>query len=232
MTTTTPLFMKGAIAVKPEAMKIADVNPAHIRAVSWAPAAAEPAMPQLTVVPPPPPTPPPPSAFMPMPSVTPPAPAPEPQRERARESLRLAIEALRSQGEKLAEQARSDALELGILIARRILEQEITANLDGIFALIKSAIRRAGEEHVTRLRLHPEDVKHLQASAQSEFSLGKIELVADATLERGDVMVDTAQHTIDGRLSTRFDELVRQLDGTASRSHSIAQSPWSCRAAS
>ena len=148
-----------------------------------------------------------------MPSITPP-PAPEPLRER--ESLRLAIEALRSQGEKLAEQARSDALELGILIARRILEQEITANLDGIFALIKSAIRRAGEEHVTKLRLHPEDVKHLQASAQSEFSLGKIELIADASLERGDVMVDTAQHTIDGRLSTRFDELVRQLDGTAS----------------
>jgi len=217
MTTTTPLFMKGAVPVKPEAMKIADVNPAHIRAVSWAPAAADPALPQLAVVPPPQPSPPvapPPSAFVPMPSLTPPKAAPEPWRER--ETIRLAIEALRSQGEKLAEQARSDALELGILIARRILEQEITANLDGIFALIKSAIRRAGEEHVTKLRLHPEDVKHLQASAQSEFSLGKIELVADATLERGDVMVDTAQHTIDGRLSTRFDELVRQLDGTAS----------------
>ena len=40
------------------------------------------------------------------------------------ETIRFALEALRAQGERLAEQARSDALELGILVARRILERE------------------------------------------------------------------------------------------------------------
>ncbi len=206
--------MDGAVAVKLESMKIAEVNPKHIRGVSWAPSPVEPAMPEFVPVaasPAPPVMSP---AFEPL--VSAPLPDPLPLARAPVESfdsLRLAIEVLRSQGERLAEQARSDALELGILIARRILEREITTNLDGLFSLIKSAIRKAGEAHVTRIRLHPADVERVKDAAHSEFSLGKIELVADASLTPGDVMVDTAHHAIDGRLSTRFEELVRQLDG-------------------
>src|ERR1700678_2881761 len=38
----------------------------------------------------------------------------------------MALRLLRSQGERLAEQARSDALELAFLVARRILEHEVS----------------------------------------------------------------------------------------------------------
>ncbi len=208
-----PAFMEGAVAVTADAMRISDVDPKHIRNVSWMPSAPEPALPELKappvapvappVVPPPAPV----QVFVPMAS----SPPPEPPRQAERESVRLAITALKLQGERLAEQARSDALELGIIIARRILEQELTANFDAIFPLIKSAIRRAGEDHVTRIRLHPDDVAHVESAARSDFSLGKIELTADPTLTRGDVMVDTEHHSIDGRLATRFEEVVRQL---------------------
>ena len=87
--------------------------------------------------------------------------------------LNAAIAALKSQGERLAEQARSDALELGILIARRIIERELSANLEGVFALIKSAIRRAGEDHVTRVRLSTVDVARFEASAPLRLQPGE-----------------------------------------------------------
>jgi flagellar assembly protein FliH len=226
----TPHFMEGTKAVKSEAMKLTVIDPSRIRNVSWAPAPIEPALPQVepvvrevklgvgpstplgvngtsspelstepSLAP----------VFVPLPSEPAFSPAAEQQ-------LHAALVALKNQGERLAEQARSDSLELGILIARRILERELSSNLDGVFCLIKSAIRRAGEDHVTRVRLSPGDVARFQGDAITEFSLGKIELVGDASLQPGDVMVDTASHTIDGRLSTRFEELVRQLDGNAS----------------
>ncbi|MDP1824558.1 MAG: FliH/SctL family protein [Archangium sp.] len=202
--------MIGTKAVPNEALKLALIDPSRIRNVAWTPSAPEPALPELTLVPPPPPPTPPPPGFVPLASA-PVGPAFTPEAER---QLKAAIEALNSQGQRLAEQARSDALELGILIARRIVERELSANLEGVFSLIKSAIRRVGEDHVTRVRLNSIDVIRFEAAARADFSLGTIELVADLTLEPGDVMVDTDSHTIDGRLSTRFEELVRQLDGT------------------
>lgn len=215
----TPAFMAGTKAVPNEALKLALVDPSRIKNVAWTPSAPEPGFsphrgaltPELSIVPPPPPPTPPSGAagFEPLESA-PAAPAFTPEAERR---LKAAIEALNAQGQRLAEQARSDALELGILIARRIVERELSANLEGVFSLIKSAIRRVGEDHVTRVRLNSIDVIRFEAAARADFSLGKIELVADVTLEPGDVMVDTDSHTIDGRLSTRFEELVRQLDG-------------------
>lgn len=213
-----PAFMEGTQPVPVTSLKIVPVDPARIRGVSWAPSPVEPAVPELSVVRPPP-TPPPPvykespsQVFAPMRSEPPPPPPPA-FSPLAEEKLKAALSALSSEGERLAEQARADALELGILIARRIVERELSMNLESVFSLIKSALRRAGEENVTRVRLHPRDVARFEAAVQSDFSLGKVELVGDASLKPGDVMVDTSSHTIDGRLSTRFDELVRQLDG-------------------
>ncbi len=203
-----------------ESLKIVDIDPSRIKNVSWQPSPKEPALPSATLPPaspevyrsPVPQAAPSPSLhFEHLPS-EPTAPASFSPLGEAQ--LHAAIEALRAQGERLAEQARSDSLELGILIARRILEKELASNLDGVFALIKSAIRRVGEDHVTRVRLNPNDVARFEKAASSTFSLGKIELIADAALKLGDVMVDTDHHTIDGRLTTRLEELVRQLDGT------------------
>lgn len=205
--------MMGTKDVPNEALKLTHVDPARIRAVSWAPSVQAPAPTPFV----------PDEVDRPLPveaasaPAAPPAPIVVPAfSPAAEEKLHAAVLALKNQGERLAEQARSDSLELGILIARRILERELSSNLDGIFSLIKSAIRRAGEDHVTRVRLCPSDIERFRDDAISDFSLGKIELVADASLTSGDVMVDTGSHTIDGRLATRFEELVRQLGGSQS----------------
>lgn len=225
-----PLFMEGTSPIPVDDLAIAPVDPSRIRPVSWMPATLQPAQgkaraPALDVTPsvePPAPRPeykePPPAEFTPVRSEPPPPPAPPPPpppafSPLAEQRLSAALAALATQGERLAEQARADALELGILIARRIVEREIAVNLESVFSLIKSALRMAGEENVTRVRLHPRDVERFEAAVHADFSLGKIVLAPDPSLQPGDVMVDTTSHTVDGRLSTRFEELVRQLDG-------------------
>lgn len=136
----------------------------------------------------------------------------------ALERLAAAIDLLKSQAERLAERARSDALEIGFQVARRILETELHSSPDALFALVRSALRKAGESRRVTVRLRPEDLGQLESAAGKqtldEFSAAQIELKADSSLGPGDVVVDTDFGRIDGRLSSRLDELRRAVESS------------------
>ena len=89
-----------------------------------------------------------------------------------------AVEVLKLQGERLAEQARSDALEIGFLVARRILEAELGTSAEALFALVRGALKRAGDSRKVVVRVHPEDARLLEGPA-SAGTLG----VTTATIE-------------------------------------------------
>lgn len=125
--------------------------------------------------------------------------------------LQSALEALRQEGRRLGEQARSDALEIGVLIARRILERELTTSLDPLFGLIRSAIRRVGEARAIVVKVSADDHHRLQDSPGSSLSLANVTLQIDETLGSGDVVVESELHGVDGRIDTRLEELRREL---------------------
>src|SRR5437868_15535485 len=58
------------------------------------------------------------------------------------DAIAHAIESLKLQNERLAELARSDALEVGFLVAEKILEQEIAGNPRVLMNLVRGAMRR------------------------------------------------------------------------------------------
>ncbi|MCA2979092.1 MAG: flagellar assembly protein FliH [Myxococcaceae bacterium] len=125
--------------------------------------------------------------------------------------LQAGLDALRLEAQRLAEQARSDALEIGVLIARRVLERELTASLDPLFGLIRGAVRKVGEARQIIVRVSVEDHRRLQESPGSSLSLGTVTLVADESLSPGDVIVESDRHDVDARLDTRLEELRREL---------------------
>jgi hypothetical protein len=228
-----PAFLEGVLSSTSNPVAFSAIQPGQLRTVSWAVAPLEPASPlpmqPFTSPPairpaslgaPPPSFTPPPPGFEVLASATAPtaapaqsAPAPTPLPPALSPMVEQAINALRAQGELLAQQARSDALEVGMLVARKILEREISTNHEALFALIKSAIRKVGEAHSTTVRLHPADLERLDKVEGGRLSLGEVKLEADETLGPGDVMVDTEHHTIDGRLNTRLEECARTLVG-------------------
>jgi flagellar biosynthesis/type III secretory pathway protein FliH len=128
-----------------------------------------------------------------------------------------AVEILRLQAERLAEQARSDAIEIGFQVARRVLEAELSTSPQALFALVRSALKRAGESRRVCVRLHPEDAKLIGAAAAGALgiSAASIEVAPDPSLERGDCIVDTDFGKVDGRLRTRLDELHRAATAAA-----------------
>jgi hypothetical protein len=156
-----------------------------------------------------------------------PPPLPQPGPEFA-QRLALAIADLRRTGERLAEQATADVLEMALLIARRIIESELATGPATLTGLIRSAIGRLGESRKIQVRLHPGDAEAVQKAegadeALAGMTLARVEIRADATLSPGDCIVDGEHGTVDGRLSTRLDEVRRVL------SHALADAEGSAR---
>lgn len=188
----------------------------NVRLATWTAAPLDPALaPKPSVPPTPPPAPSAPmsASFEPLPPAPPPTPAPPPPPVVIDHTPRLqaAIDTLKLEAQRLAEQARSDALEIGVLIARRIIERELASSLDPLFGLIRSAVRRVGEARQIVVKVSAEDHRRLQDSPGSSLSLGTVTLQADDSLGPGDVVVESELHGVDGRLETRLEELRREL---------------------
>ena len=137
-------------------------------------------------------------------------------RREAMQKISTAVETLRAQADRLAEQARSDAIEIGFQVARKVLEAELRQSPEALFALVRSAVRRAGESRRIAVRLTPEDAALLEAdagrAAVDGITSARIEFVQDPGLQRGDCMVDADFGQVDGRLATRLAEIRRAVD--------------------
>lgn len=140
-------------------------------------------------------------------------------RREALERVAAAVESLRLQSSRLAEQARADALEIGFQVARKVLEMELSAGAEPLFALVKAALRRAGDSRRIAVRVAPEDATALQTDAGRAALDGvctaRVEVFPDPALRRGDCLVETDYGQIDGRLETRLTELRRAVEQAA-----------------
>lgn len=143
-----------------------------------------------------------------------PPPTAQPSREMS-ERLARAIRELGAASERLGEQAASDALEIALLVARRIIDAELTSSTAALPALIRSALRRLGETRRIIVRVCPADAAILEAAtgedAPGSLAAAPIEIRADGSLSLGDCVVDDDESAVDGRLGTRVDEVRRAL---------------------
>jgi flagellar assembly protein FliH len=138
------------------------------------------------------------------------------------ERTSAAVELLRATTERLAAEARTDALEIGFLVARRILEMELSASAEPLVNLVRSAVRRLGESRRIAIHLSPTDAQALSAVIESrgpqavaQAAISRVEIVADASLGRGDCLVEGDLVTVDGRINARIEELRRVLEASA-----------------
>lgn len=130
------------------------------------------------------------------------------------ERLVVALENFRLHAEHLAEQARSDALEIGFQVAKRILEIELSTSPEPLFALIRSAVQRVGESRKVTVRLCPSDLSRVDSAggkAAVGLSVAQLELISDSALSPGDCVVEGDFGAVDGRISTRLEELKRTV---------------------
>lgn len=143
-------------------------------------------------------------------------------RERAREQGRQEGRAELAAAElRLARNAQAaldalepEALKVALEVARRVVDAELSSRPEAIAELVARLMRRVRRAQRVGLHLHPDDLSTVKAALDGLMPDGceaAVELVPDATLERGDCVLRSDVGTLDGRVQARIDALARAL---------------------
>jgi flagellar assembly protein FliH len=103
-------------------------------------------------------------------------------------------------------------LELACELARQVVRQELSVNVDVILPVIREAVELLGNEHQSAVvRLHPSDLEALEAPLATEISGLSLNLRADPSLEPGGCLVESAGMVVDATLQKRWQRAVATL---------------------
>ncbi|NNL67651.1 MAG: hypothetical protein HKP30_15480 [Myxococcales bacterium] len=115
------------------------------------------------------------------------------------------------------ESVRDGLVELGLAIARRVLESELRVDPEPLAALVGRALEELRELDGVRIALSPADLEHVESGAGVELrelaETWSAELSTDPTLARGEARVEAGAQHIDLRLDAilaRFRESLRE----------------------
>lgn len=110
---------------------------------------------------------------------------------------------------RIRSEAEKDLLKLSIAIARRVLHRELTLDPESIEGLIKVALDKLQSRELCRVRVHPDQEAALKSSLERFSNSQNIELLADPTLQCGDVLFETSHGTLDASIESQLREIER-----------------------
>jgi flagellar assembly protein FliH len=112
---------------------------------------------------------------------------------------------------KLRLEAESDLLQLALAIARKVLHRELSTDPEALAGLVKVALEKIRLRDIVRVRINPQYHAPV-AQLLSRLSPGtSIELLPDAKLELGGLVVETTRGEWDGSVATQLKEIERGL---------------------
>jgi flagellar assembly protein FliH len=130
-------------------------------------------------------------------------------------ALRDGVAGLTGLREKVLRDSEDDLLQLTIMVARKVIQQELAQEPRILANVINAALASLGEQDRVAIRLNPADYTVVNANRQVYLAgVGEetaLVLSPDEAIEPGGCMVDTATGTVDARIEVQLDEVYRQL---------------------
>jgi flagellar assembly protein FliH len=111
---------------------------------------------------------------------------------------------------QIMREAATDLVDLSLGIARRILHRELSIDPAALEGLVSVALQKLPAQEICRLRIHPELEPGVRQALARE-GRGGLPLIADGTLERGAILLETARGKLDASLETQLAEIGRGL---------------------
>jgi len=135
-------------------------------------------------------------------------------------NLRMArtIEEFSGMRQRFRQEAEEDVVALALAIARRILHRELTMAPETLLGLVKAALEKMEAREVTRVRIRPEDAAMVKQFLEKMGLPQQLEVVADASLERGAAILDSSRGALDASVGTQLAEIERGLADLVKRS--------------
>lgn len=125
------------------------------------------------------------------------------------QNLTRTIQELAAYRGRFRKEAEQDLVKLSISIARKILHRELAVDPNAILALVRIVLESIDAREVHRVRLHPADAAVVEKFLAAMGAPQQMVVTADATLERGAVIFETARGNLDASIQTQLAEIER-----------------------
>ena len=109
----------------------------------------------------------------------------------------------------LVEAMEEQTVQLALEIARRVVQRELTIDPDLVTALASVALKRVANHQSLMLRVSRHDFGRVRVAVGSINPA--VTVKDDASFDRGDFVIDSAQTHLDGRIGSQIDAISRSL---------------------
>jgi flagellar assembly protein FliH len=128
----------------------------------------------------------------------------------ALERMSASVNELAALRPELRRRAERDAVQLALLIARRILHRELSVDENALTALARVAFERLTRSESYTVTVHPRFAASITAALPAAQA-SRIRIEPDPACAPGTLMFHSSDGTIDASLDSQFDEISRGL---------------------
>ncbi len=130
-------------------------------------------------------------------------------------ALRDAVEELSGLRRQVLRESEDDLLNLAIMVARKVIHQEITTDRLILAKVVAAAVGSTSDRDEIVIRLNPDDYR-LVSAHKSLYLHGlsaerSLELKSDESIALGGCVVDTIMGEVDARTDAQIDEIFKKL---------------------
>lgn len=108
------------------------------------------------------------------------------------------------------QQVGEELVALAMEIARQVVRREIVARPEAIIEVVREALSQLPHQHGA-IYLHPEDAALVRTSIGEALAHAGHRIHEDASLSRGDCLVETGGSQLDGTVATRWRRVIENL---------------------
>lgn len=134
--------------------------------------------------------------------------------EKVAHVTRLAISAAVDRRE-LLHNAEAEVVKLATRIAAKVIQRELATDPSIIHRMADAALRHVAADGLVRLRVNPEDHAELKSYWQGAHEMAEAdrtyEIVADAAISRGGIVIETRAGAVDAQVETQLAEIAGAL---------------------
>lgn len=125
-------------------------------------------------------------------------------------ALREGLSNLVELREKIVRESEGDMLALAIMIARKIIMQEVRLDPQILARVVAATVSCCSEQDKITIRLNPDDFQRVSGNRQQflgEGDEGRIALASDESIEIGGCLVETPTGMVDARINAQLEEV-------------------------